>query len=113
MSTTKNAAAEMSFLEHLDELRTRLVKCAIAVAVFFVIGWFFSEQLFNFLSVPVKDALARSRASEQTTVSEVKGDDLASVTPGTELQYTFPAAVRVGDQEVPAGTTIVAKINKT
>jgi sec-independent protein translocase protein TatC len=110
MAQAKNPAAEMSFLEHLDELRTRLVRCAIAVAIFFVVGWFFSDQLFNFLSVPVKDALQRSRASEQVSVSAEKGTELASFPPGTELQYTFPASVRVGDQEVPAGTTIAARI---
>ena len=45
------------FLEHLEELRQRLIICILAVAVGFVISYFFSEKLFLILIRPLKDAL--------------------------------------------------------
>jgi sec-independent protein translocase protein TatC len=106
--------AEMSFLDHLDELRSRLVKCAIAVAVTFVLGWFFADYIFNFLSVPVHQALQRAKAAQLQQVDVgAPPSDIASVAPGTEIQYTFPADVQVAGSEVKAGTTIAARIDAT
>jgi len=42
------------FLSHLEELRKRLVACAIAVGVGFVAAYFFKEQLFQLLVMPLK-----------------------------------------------------------
>ena len=42
------------FLSHLEELRRRLIACAIAVGVGFVACYFFSEQLFQVLIGPLK-----------------------------------------------------------
>ena len=36
------------FLGHLEELRKRLVACAIAVGVGFAVSYAFSERLFRF-----------------------------------------------------------------
>lgn len=102
----------MSFLEHLDELRTRLVRAAIAISVTFVLGWFFAGYLFNFLSIPVTEALQRARAAEQVTLTTDPGLDITTLAPGTLLQYTFRAPVQIGTVEVPAGTTIEAKIDR-
>ena len=113
MSTTdESPGGEMSFLEHLDELRSRLIRAAIAIAVTFVLGWVFAGHLFNFLSIPVTEALHRAKAAQQVSVESAPGTDLASVLPGTELQYTFPADVRVGESEVHAGTTIAARMEQ-
>ena len=46
-------AGKMSFLDHLDELRKRLVRIAIYLALGFVVGFYFSADLYNFLSIPV------------------------------------------------------------
>jgi len=43
----------MGFLDHLDELRRRLVYSAIAIFVGFLVCWAFSQQLFLFLSQPI------------------------------------------------------------
>lgn len=102
----------MSFLEHLDELRSRLVRSAIAIAVTFVLGWFFAGYIFNFLSIPVMEALQRAKASQQVAVESAPVQSLATLAPGTELQYTFPADVRIGGAEVKAGTTIAARIEQ-
>ena len=42
------------FLSHLEELRKRLVVCAIAVGIGFVVSYIFSERLFNLLVAPLK-----------------------------------------------------------
>lgn len=44
---------KMSFLEHLDELRRRILYSVIAVGVTFVAGWVFREQIFAFLEKPI------------------------------------------------------------
>ena len=44
---------KMSFLEHLDELRRRLVISLIAIAIAFLIAWFFHKEIYRFLARPV------------------------------------------------------------
>ena len=43
----------LPFTDHLEELRSRLIKSAIAVAVCFALCYGFSEQLFNVLVYPL------------------------------------------------------------
>ncbi|MBC8457025.1 MAG: twin-arginine translocase subunit TatC [Deltaproteobacteria bacterium] len=45
------------FLSHLEELRKRLIVCAIAVGIGFVIAYFFSERLFLLLIRPLKTVM--------------------------------------------------------
>ena len=45
------------FTSHLEELRRRLIICAIAVAVGFLGSYFFSEQIFNVLVKPLREEL--------------------------------------------------------
>lgn len=44
-------------LDHLTELRSRLIVCAVAIFVGFVISFAFAEQIFNFLVIPFADAV--------------------------------------------------------
>ena len=48
---------KMTFLEHLDELRKRIVRSAIAVGVSFCCCWFFREPIFEFLAKPIYGAV--------------------------------------------------------
>jgi len=45
--------ARMSFTGHLEELRSRLVKCLIAVGIGFVGSYFFKEEFFQILARPL------------------------------------------------------------
>jgi len=45
------------FLGHLEELRKRLVICAIAVGIGFAISYFFAKQLFAYLILPLTKVL--------------------------------------------------------
>lgn len=47
----------MSFLEHLEELRSRLIKAITGLGVAFILSLTFSSQLWKFVSAPAKDAL--------------------------------------------------------
>ena len=49
-----NDEDKQPFLGHLEELRRRLVACAIAVGVGFAVSYAFSERLFNLLVMPLK-----------------------------------------------------------
>ena len=46
-----------SFVTHLTELRSRLVKSIIYFFIFFVICYFFAENIYNFLISPYADAV--------------------------------------------------------
>jgi sec-independent protein translocase protein TatC len=45
--------SEMPFLEHLEELRERIIKALIAVAASFAVCWYFSSELFEFVARPI------------------------------------------------------------
>ena len=45
--------ARMTILDHLRELRTRVIYIFIAVFVGFIVSWIFREELFTFLQMPL------------------------------------------------------------
>jgi len=47
----------MTFTAHLEELRSRLLKCLIAVGIGFVGSYFFKEEFFQILSRPLLKAM--------------------------------------------------------
>jgi len=50
-------SGKMSFLEHLDELRRRLVRVIAYLAIGFAACFYFSKEIYRFLEVPIKRAL--------------------------------------------------------
>jgi sec-independent protein translocase protein TatC len=50
-------SGKMSFLEHLDELRKRIVNSCIAVAVGVALTFYFIDRIFNFILAPTRAAL--------------------------------------------------------
>ncbi len=48
---------KMSFLEHLDELRKRIINACLGIAVGVAIGFFFIDRIFNFLLAPTRKVL--------------------------------------------------------
>ncbi len=59
--------SRMSLIEHLTELRDRLIKVAIAVVLGMVIAFVLYPQIFDFLLGPYKDVAA---ANPETTLGE-------------------------------------------
>ncbi len=54
-----NNHEKMTFTEHLEELRYRLIRILIAVAIGFVVSYFFSKQIFYFVSLPLLEVLPK------------------------------------------------------
>lgn len=61
----------MSFLEHLDELRRRLIISLIAVLVAFGLCFTFAQQIFDFLMGPLRSALPPGGELIATAVPEI------------------------------------------
>ncbi len=101
------AGTEMSLLEHLEELRQRLLRCVLAVLILLVGCWFFREPIFQFLEAPVRHALARAEAAGVRTVLEPQMHELR---PGDRFQYSLPEEVRIGWRIIPAGTPVPARV---
>jgi sec-independent protein translocase protein TatC len=51
------SGGKMSFLEHLDELRKRIIYSAISIFVGFLIAFIFIQQLFDFVMRPLQAGL--------------------------------------------------------
>src|SRR5689334_3261689 len=52
--------ASMSFLEHLEELRRRIIYALLFVAAGFGVAWFYSQTIFDLMQRPIMDALRRN-----------------------------------------------------
>ncbi len=53
----RNADRTMSFLEHLDELRSRLLRCLIVYVVVFAACWYRCGPILRFLLQPIREHL--------------------------------------------------------
>jgi len=56
---TRELGGRMTFLEHLDELRRRIMHSMAALVVTFLVSWIFHEQIFDFLSMPIKSVVEK------------------------------------------------------
>ncbi|MFC4351300.1 twin-arginine translocase subunit TatC [Fodinicurvata halophila] len=74
---------KMPLLDHLIELRKRLLLSAAGLIVIFVICFFFAEQLYNFLAQPLADLLLQ------------RGDDRLARMIFTDLTEVFFTYVKV------------------
>ena len=52
-----NAGGKMSFLEHLDELRRRIVYSLVGVGIGFVVAYYYVDDIFNFVMLPMQQLL--------------------------------------------------------
>ena len=55
----------MSFLEHLEELRRRIIYSIIAVAVGFFACWGYADNIFGLMQKPIMEALKRNGMAEK------------------------------------------------
>jgi len=66
----KKKPNEMTFLEHLGELRNRLLASMVAIVVAFFGCYFFSDALLDFLQLPLKELLPEGTTLIGTGVAE-------------------------------------------
>lgn len=97
---------QMSFLDHLDELRVRIIHSVIGIALCFAVCFIFAKQIYHFLEVPVKQQLRKSRIQQQQTGFSVP---LAEIKDGETLNYTFTQETALGGVRIQQGTTIPVK----
>ena len=101
----------MSFLDHLDELRKRLIRSALFIAAAFVICWIFSDKIYNFLQVPVRAAML---GAKREYAPELGGAPLAlsDLPDGTEVIFPLPTEAKIGDVLIAAGNTVPARVKR-
>jgi sec-independent protein translocase protein TatC len=77
-----SGADKMSFLEHLDELRKRLIVCVSALAVGFMVCWAYVERLVDFIFVPLR--------------ATIKGGKFQYIEPGEGFMMRMKLAALAG-----------------
>jgi len=60
----------MSFLEHLEELRKRLVISLLSILGAFILCWNFADRIFAWLSIPLSEFLPKGSKLVYTTLTE-------------------------------------------
>lgn len=107
---------QMSFLEHLDELRTRLIRSIVFVVLAASAAWFVSGYIYNFLARPINRALAEAQQQRQVTIAGLNGQlstvPLSSLHQNDKLRYVFPEPTRLGPASIPAGASVMARVDK-
>jgi len=61
---------KMSFLEHLEELRKRLIVSIVAVGVAFLVCWNFADKIFGWLQIPLTKFLPKGEKLVYTRLTE-------------------------------------------
>ena len=104
---------QMSFLEHLDELRKRLVNSVIIIVIAFCVCWYFSDKIYNFLSVPIRKALSEA-SRRDLPIKGLKGDEkvllIENLKETDEGRYIFDDSYNLGGTVVSPGTSVRAKV---
>lgn len=104
---------EMSFLDHLEELRRRLTRSALFVFVAFFLCWFASGYVYNFLALPVRRALAEAQ-QRPLPLGGLTGSEqilrLSDLKEGQIGRYVFGEETKLGMSLIPTGASVAAQI---
>jgi len=114
-SKDEGLGGQMSFLEHLDELRSRLIRSLAFVFLAATVCWFVSDRIYAFLAVPVEHALAEAQR-RQVPINGLNGNvailPLTSAKENDVGRYIFPEETKFGTSVIPAGVTVTARVAK-
>lgn len=113
--TEEELGGQMSFLEHLDELRRRLIRSFLFVIVATILCWFVSQPIYAFLAAPVEHALAEAQR-RQIPIAGVTGNEaivpLAALKENDAGRFVFAEETKLGNSLVPAGASVTARVLK-
>lgn len=108
----EDLGGQMSFLEHLDELRRRLMWSIVFVIVSAMACWFASGRIYNFLAIPIEKALADAQRTD-VPIAGLTGKE--TIVPLNYLhendvgRYVFAEETTIGSAVIPAGATVTAR----
>lgn len=109
----EDLGGQMSFLDHLDELRSRLIRSAAYIFVALCACWFVSDHIYNFLALPVKQALAEAQRRE-LPVGGLTGQEmvlpLSALKENDAGRYVFGETTKLGQSMIPAGASVTARV---
>src|SRR6059058_1093737 len=112
----RQLGGQMSFLEHLDELRKRLIRSIVFVFVAAMLCWFVSRPIYNFLARPVQRALAEAQQHRSVTIDGLNGQvmivPLGSLKLNDKLRFVFSDPTNLGTASIPAGASVAARVDK-
>lgn len=112
----EDLGGQMSFLDHFDEFRKRLIKSLVIVTIAFLFCWIVSDKIYNFLAVPVQEALTEAQRRQVPIKDGLTGDEkvlkLSELKEGDKGRYVFDRATNIGVTVVASGTSVQAIVAK-
>lgn len=114
-SNEEELGGQMSFLEHLDELRRRLIRSIVFVFIAASVCWFISDRIYSFLAIPVERALAEAQRRQVPIAGQSGNETISSITSLKEHdtgRYVFGEETRLGTSLIPAGASVMARVVK-
>jgi len=111
----KEPGGQMSFLEHLDELRSRILRSVAFVFVAFFACWFVSDHIYNFLAIPIQRALSDAQRRELPIGGQTGNETIqenSSLKEGTTGRYVFAEKTTIGRSVIPEGASVLAVVKK-
>jgi len=111
----RRLGGQMSFLEHLDELRRRIIRCVVFVFVALLLCWFVSDRIYDFLAAPMRRALAAA-SQRPVPLQGLTGGErilpLDAVKEGDAARYVFGETTRLGAGGVviPPGASVAVRV---
>ena len=110
----RQLGGQMSFLEHLDELRRRIIRAIIFVFVALIFCWFVSKPIYRFLSAPIRVALAEAAQLPVPLQGLTGGEQilpLKDVKEGDAGRYVFEETTKIGTSVViPPGASVAVRV---
>jgi sec-independent protein translocase protein TatC len=105
--------SQMSFLEHLDELRRRLVNTVIFIVIAFAFCFWVSDDIFAFLEVPVRRALSEAQRRDVPVVGLTGNEQvlpLDSLKSGDRGRFVFSESTKLGTGVLQPGASVNAVV---
>lgn len=106
---------QMSFLEHLDELRRRLVRCFVVVILATAGSWFVSEPIYGFLAAPIERALAEAQRQEVPIAGFTGTEAISAMQTLKENdtgRFVFAQETKIGTSLIPTGASVMSRVLK-
>jgi sec-independent protein translocase protein TatC len=114
-SKEEQLGGQMSFLEHLDELRGRLIRSLAFVFIAATVCWFVSDRIYAFLAVPINRALAEAQR-RQVPINGLTGNEkilpLSAVKENDLGRFIFSEETKIGTSVIPPGSSVMARVVK-